>query len=467
MKKTLALLNIAVSLIIFTGRISAAPKETRSLVLDADYAAFRIQGDTADAFVEIHYDLRRSQLKYEPLEKGYRAMIDFRLNLRDGAGNIMDSISWKGANSIDKLSVLDDTGYLISDMIRDKIPIGHYAVELFVSNGDRQGRASFAMDVPAFKNSGLDLSTLELAYQIKPDTSGKFSKNGLVVMPNPSGQYLRDVKKITVYAEGYGLDTTSAGDSVFYVEMQILTPAGLPVLTLPSATFQKPGESAVISTEFPIDTLKAGDYDLKMVLIDGGNSVSASRRFTIILPRDLIRQTILAGILRDFPEANKILTDEDATRFRDDIVYIATSDELKLFDSLNLTGKESFQKDFWDRRNPDPGSSQNAFENEHYRRLKYVKDTFGKFNGGYAGWRTDRGRVYIMYGEPSDIERYPQSLEARAWERWSYNSLEGGVYFIFVDMQNADDYSLIHSSKRDEIKDENWEDKIQMSANQR
>lgn len=467
MNKTVYLLTFAFLCCFLTGPAFAQQKESRSLFLDADYAAFRIQDDTANAFVEIHYNLRRSQLKYMPQEKGYLALIDFRLNLRDSNGKLLDSLDWKAANGIEKLSTLDSTGYLISDMISDIMPVGHYVVELLVANGEKHGRASFTMNVPVFKNIGPDLSTLELAYQIKPDSIGKFVKNGLLIMPNPSTQFLREAKKVSVYAEGYGLNTTSTADSVFYILMEIFNFEGKSILAFPAVTFQKPGESAVITTEFPIDTLKAGDYNLKMTLIDGVDSVSTDRQFSVIMPRDIVKRTMMEGIFREFPEANNIMTEADAKNFRDEIVYIASPDEMKLYDSLNLTGKAAFQKDFWARRNSEPGTSQNEYEIEHYRRLKYVKDTFGKFSGGHAGWRTDRGRVYIMYGEPSEIERYPLSLEARAWERWSYNGLEGGVYFIFVDMQNADNYNLVHSSKRDEIKDENWEEKIKMSVMQR
>jgi hypothetical protein len=69
-----------------------------------------------------------------------------------------------------------------------------------------------------------------------------------------------------------------------------------------------------------------------------------------------------------------------------------------------------------------------------------------------------------MYGEPSEIERFPSSLESRAWERWWYHGMEGGVYYIFVDYETADDFILVHSTKRDEIKDSGWEDKIRVST---
>ncbi len=442
-------------------------KESRTLQLFADYSAFRMPGDSADSYVEIHYNLRRSQLKFEPTEKGYEAIINFGLILRDEGGKVLDSVSWKAGNQIQKLSDLDDRGYMISDMRADRIPPGNYKVELSATNGDKAGQANFDMLVPTYNKREPSLSTIELAYRITPDSVGKFVKNGLLVMPNPSGQFLRENGKINVYAEGYGLDTSSVADSLFYVTLEILAPAGQLVRAFPPVSYQKPGESAVIATNFPIDTLSPGDYNLKMVMTDGNVSVFTTRPFTIGMRRETARRAMLRGVLRDFPEADNITNDDEARKFRDEIAYIATNDELKVYDSLNLTGKASFQKDFWARRNTDPSSGQNDFEIEHYRRFKYANDTFGQFQGGHAGWRTDRGRVYILYGEPSEIERTPQSISDRAWEKWNYNSLEGGVYFIFIDMENASDYTLVHSSKTGEPKDYNWTDKITMGPNQR
>ena len=77
------------------------------------------------------------------------------------------------------------------------------------------------------------------------------------------------------------------------------------------------------------------------------------------------------------------------------------------------------------------------------------------------------GRIYILYGEPSDIERNPSSIEERSWQRWWYDSIEGGVYFIFVDFEDTGNYTLVHSSKKDEVKDYNWEDKVKMTLFQR
>ena len=65
-----------------------------------------------------------------------------------------------------------------------------------------------------------------------------------------------------------------------------------------------------------------------------------------------------------------------------------------------------------------------------------------------------------MYGEPSEVERYPNQTDTKPYEIWHYNDLEGGVLFIFADLTGFSDYTLINSTKRGEISDSDWQRKI-------
>jgi hypothetical protein len=73
------------------------------------------------------------------------------------------------------------------------------------------------------------------------------------------------------------------------------------------------------------------------------------------------------------------------------------------------------------------------------------------------GWRTDQGRVYVLYGEPDDVQRFANSSDNKPYEIWNYPQLEGGVEFVFIDINGFNEYVLVHSTKRDEIKDDSWE----------
>ncbi len=76
---------------------------------------------------------------------------------------------------------------------------------------------------------------------------------------------------------------------------------------------------------------------------------------------------------------------------------------------------------------------------------------------GREGYRADRGRVHIVYGPPDDIERHPNETDSRPYEIWSYNNIQGGVIFVFVQKNSGGDYELVHSTHRNELRDDNWD----------
>ena len=88
-----------------------------------------------------------------------------------------------------------------------------------------------------------------------------------------------------------------------------------------------------------------------------------------------------------------------------DVPYIISDEERKAFKHLsNDEEREAFIEQFWLRRNPNPDSSDNEFREEHYRRIQYANDHYA---AGKPGWKTDRGHVYISFGEPDRIESHP------------------------------------------------------------
>jgi GWxTD domain-containing protein len=81
---------------------------------------------------------------------------------------------------------------------------------------------------------------------------------------------------------------------------------------------------------------------------------------------------------------------------REDVVYVITDQERADFKKLMTDQqRDEFVIAFWARRNPTPGAPENSLKQEHYRRLAYANQHFA---AGVSGWRTDRGRIYIMYG---------------------------------------------------------------------
>ncbi|HEY6465342.1 MAG TPA: TonB family protein, partial [Candidatus Acidoferrales bacterium] len=134
----------------------------------------------------------------------------------------------------------------------------------------------------------------------------------------------------------------------------------------------------------------------------------------------------------------------------EDVVYIIADEERDTFLHLNTdVEREKFIEAFWERRNPTPGSADNKFKDEHYRRIAYSNEHFGT-PSGKAGWQTDRGHIYIVYGPPNAQDHFVAGANGNkfASERWHYNHIDGvgdNLIFEFVDRGGHGDFVLVPS----------------------
>ena len=125
----------------------------------------------------------------------------------------------------------------------------------------------------------------------------------------------------------------------------------------------------------------------------------------------------------------------------EDVAYLITARERAAFAALETDAeRDRFIEQFWQRRNPTPGAAENAFKEEHYRRLAYANEHFA---GSVPGWRSDRGRLYITYGPPDEIDDH--SGESVPRQDWRYVHIEGLGYDIkveFFDPGKTGDYRM-------------------------
>ncbi len=153
----------------------------------------------------------------------------------------------------------------------------------------------------------------------------------------------------------------------------------------------------------------------------------------------------------------------------EDVRWIILEEEMQAFKQFsNDEERENFIEQFWIRRDPTPDTLENEYREEHYRRIAYANE---RFAAGKAGWRTDRGRIYVMFGPPDQIDSHPSggsydrpieegggrtsTFPFEVW-RYRYLELEGGgqqeVELEFVDSCMCGDYHLtIDRSEKDAL----------------
>lgn len=154
----------------------------------------------------------------------------------------------------------------------------------------------------------------------------------------------------------------------------------------------------------------------------------------------LIKLAISQSASSEFPlRFNKWLEEE--------VTYIISPIEKQIFLKLQSDReRELFIEAFWNQRNPNPGSTDNEFKKEHYRRFNYANQVLGR-GTSTPGWQTDRGRIYILLGEPRHIERITGDSQIFDTEVWFYQGLTQyglppGFNIIFYRRGGAGDYVL-------------------------
>ena len=140
----------------------------------------------------------------------------------------------------------------------------------------------------------------------------------------------------------------------------------------------------------------------------------------------------------------------------EDVVYIISPEERNAFLQLDTNEeREQFIEQFWLRRSSNPDLPENDFKEEHYRRIAYTNEHYAS---GIPGWKTDRGRMYIMWGPADEVDSHPSggtydrpmeegggSTTTYPWETWRWRYLEGigeNIILEFVDPSGSGEYHL-------------------------
>jgi GWxTD domain-containing protein len=150
----------------------------------------------------------------------------------------------------------------------------------------------------------------------------------------------------------------------------------------------------------------------------------------------------------------------------EDVVYIITDEERAAFKQLsNDEERDNFIEAFWQRRDPTPDTEENEYKEEHYARIAYANEHFA---AGVPGWKTDRGRIYIVFGKADEVESHPSGgtyerpmeegggeTSTYPFEQWRYRYIEGigqEVIIEFVDKCMCGEYRMtIDRSEKDAL----------------
>jgi len=168
-------------------------------------------------------------------------------------------------------------------------------------------------------------------------------------------------------------------------------------------------------------TLNFGTYLLTVILKDNDGNQTA-----IVTKSFFSRWVGLPASVKDIDEAIA------------QILYIASPSDIEYMEA-GETKTEKIMRflQFWKSKDPSPGNEENQVFEEYFRRVNFANENFSSYT---KGWRSDRGMVFIILGEPNNIDRHPFEYDSKPYEVWQYYDLNKN--FIFVDNSGFGDYRL-------------------------
>ncbi len=451
---------IAVFVFIFPVFSSLYAQNT--IFLETDYAIFRY--DSTQVFWEFYYSLYRNELSYEPTENGdfsAEILLEFTIFKND---SLWSKNRWKTVDS-----VADTATNTLAKTILDRFyllaPAGEYHGMLLaqdLNNPAHRDSIKFIRTVKPFSKEKPTLSDLELATSIKPvekKSDSPFYKNQLMVLPNPSGFFYDDAQSLYFYVESYNLQTYPH-DTYYKIQYYITDPVG----SAPPSTFpvqlKRPvrGESKVEFGALRIAELSSGTYFLNFELLDSTDQVLVSRdkKFYVYSTEPVVDSSLAQTYGNQYLQSEfTTLSEADCDEEYKYMDYVLNSDMKSLYKAaFSVEDKRQALFSIWKRFDPDPGTVYNEFRRDYLRRIEYVNNKFSVMKR--EGWETDRGRVYLIYGAPDYIDRYPNEPEIKPYVIWHYYEVQGGVQFVFGDVIGLGDYQLLHSTMRGEIQNPDY-----------
>lgn len=434
---------------------------SQNINFEFDYAQFGY--DSLSNYVEFYYSFNQVGLTVTNTDTGNYVNGLLDIEIADSTtGNVIVSRRWMVSNEI-----TDSTSYNKSliGLVGFIIDRGSYIVNVIGSDFNNSlNKKNFSENiiVKPFLNNETSLSDVQLASNIVPNsqnTSSIFYKNTYEVMPLPASVGGEMQPVVFYYLELYNLQSEAGGTELRLDEI-ILNSKGQLV------NFKSKKINKLVDTRVEVGLVKAhklptDTYTLRLNLIDSvaNYGVSSTKRFFVYNPSVVAVDSLSLTVSPVLSTTFGAMSEEEIDDLFNKSKYVATNPEIDKYKALSTEeAKREFIYNFWKSRDENPSDDRNE---SYLSYTKRVSESDNKFSAmGKPGWKTDRGRVFIIYGEPSEIERHPNETGTRPYEIWKYENLEGGVYFVFGDLTGFNDYQLIHSTKRGELRDDYWQRRI-------
>ncbi len=438
---------------------------SKSIPIYVDYCTFR--KSDSENYLEIYYGFIDTVPTFREDKGLWVANLGFKINIYQN-DSLLDNLEW---DIIHQKEQVRTEGYenLLVGQKNFVIPSGRIISFTFECNDyydtTKKFLKTFELESPRYslQENVITLSCIQFAqFTERMDTSQQswqreFLKGKFYVVPNPTCEVIGSHPTLFYYFEYYSAQKF-LGKTVI-VEFRLIDGLQNEVyLTNKKIKISNPQQYEL--SYFNLELIPTGRYTFEITFRDENRNVvgkSQQKIFYLInleLPPKKVEQFTEDELYERSIFAT--LDERDAQKEFEKITYLANDYEKELFKSLQtLDGRRRFLFRFWKKRNPDTTLVYNQAYDEFNRKIEYANKFFSVGNQ-IEGWKTDRGRVLIQYGEPTTREFHPREGNKKSYEIWFYSEIQGGAFFYFVDVIGNGNYILVHSNAIGEVQNENW-----------
>ncbi|MBA2323383.1 MAG: GWxTD domain-containing protein [Pseudonocardiales bacterium] len=411
-----------------------------------------------DAFVQVPLALM------QPTTDGPDGILSYRM-----AGRVIDSTgltllqqSWRNHAP----AAIDRSEAYAVDMLRFSIAPGRYRLEMTVEDSVSGRQVVSGVDLSGF-SSAPPASDLLLSPQVRPATASDTEPRpaelrwGRMLVTAAAQLQLTPLRPEAYYL----LEAYSTQEKSGRLEMRVADSTGRVVFRSTPVPIHVEAGGGVLEGHLSLAGLPPATYVMTAALELGQDSAERTATFVMAglaetLQKD-VRRREAAGTTDDGYFA--AMNGEELEAAKAPLELIAESRELEAWQSsLSLNAKRNFLAHFWAARDQTPDTPRNEAREQFYGQLNFANQNYRQSGHDHAGWRSDRGRIYLRKGAPDEVLRRGAEgpggrLQSRAlaYEVWHYTRGKD-AYYIFVDRSGTGAYALVHSNDVRQSKLANW-----------
>ncbi len=416
---------------------------TFGAVLNLETCRFRGEGDKT--YLELYIELPRRSITFYSDSSGWLGAIECTAQIINGEDTVTVD-EWKIDDFVNNPSEINNRQLIVDSRTYHLEPGSyHFNVLAKDSVSGNSWKSSESIEISPFHSDKLSLSDIELSTALIPHgLLPKFDRAGFGMVPGLQPILTSAKQFFFYYFEVYPQKEMDDGH-LFHISRCILS-SGDTLQILPSKTVSDVvGSFSDVDSVF-VDLLPTGSYDFSVQAMDEhGFTVSNSAKFFIYRPDMALIST-----------PDKIDSMAVETELQE-IEFLLKRDNIKRVGNMTIHEKYAFLEAFWRLHDDDLSTPDVPLRHQFRDRVAEADARFG--NSRSPGHMTNRGRIYVVYGDPDSRETHPLDLHAKPYEIWTYDNLEGGVEFVFADRSGLGEYSLIHSTKSGEVHNPDWYDR--------